>query len=535
MKVKNKFIEGSPILIIGDFPSREDEQANTPLTNEILINTFANTGLSLNNISRANLSQIRPNDNLISSIEDSDEYKRGISSLRSYIEKEHLGIKVILCLGESVLNTICKEYGIQKWRGSVLRLGGIHYISTYSPYQVSRQRSLYPIFTFDIYRAIEISRKGYTAPINDFIIDPSGLDLEEIKSEILSNDIISIDIESSRDSTHILCCGFASSKSKAYCLVNHDYMGMEYSFYNATKTICENESVKKIFHNGLFDVEMLRLNGINVKNWTYDTMVGQHILEPEMEKSLAFLTSLYTDRPYYKEMGKDSDEKTWNSKIDKNSLYVYNCLDCVSTFEIYEKQILELKELKLWDLFLYEMELCEIALHIGSSGMLRDNERCNLIEGYLKEQCRKDQTLLNNIVGKEINVKSPKQLKDTLYTDMKLPTRKAYSGTVTTDENAIVASMAYVKEHISTLRTEDKIMEWSKKLVTLKLILKIRGYRQLLSNYINATFSSDGRIRSSYKVTGTETGRWACSMYVDGTGLNAQTFPREVLTIEDTY
>jgi hypothetical protein len=40
-------------------------------------------------------------------------------------------------------------------------------------------------------------------------------------------------------------------------------------------------------------------------------------------------------------------------------------------------------------------------------------------------------------------------------------------------------------------------------------------------------------MRATYKVAATETGRWACEKYVDGTGVNSQTFPREAIEIPD--
>jgi hypothetical protein len=74
-------------------------------------------------------------------------------------------------------------------------------------------------------------------------------------------------------------------------------------------------------------------------------------------------------------------------------------------------------------------------------------------------------------------------------------------------------------------------MEWMMKLATLKLILRIREQRGMISRYLNAVRGADGRIRSSYKVAATETGRWAANLFVDGTGLNAQTMPRAVIEL----
>jgi hypothetical protein len=41
-------------------------------------------------------------------------------------------------------------------------------------------------------------------------------------------------------------------------------------------------------------------------------------------------------------------------------------------------------------------------------------------------------------------------------------------------------------------------------------------------------------LRSTFKVGGTETWRWAAMKYVDGTGFNAQTLPRDPVEVDDS-
>ena len=45
--------------------------------------------------------------------------------------------------------------------------------------------------------------------------------------------------------------------------------------------------------------------------------------------------------------------------------------------------------------------------------------------------------------------------------------------------------------------------------------------------------SSDGKIHSTVTVAGPETGRFSMSKYVDNTGVNAQTFPRDSIEIPE--
>lgn len=50
--------------------------------------------------------------------------------------------------------------------------------------------------------------------------------------------------------------------------------------------------------------------------------------------------------------------------------------------------------------------------------------------------------------------------------------------------------------------------------------------------YVLSELSEDGRSRSLYK-NGPETGRWAASKFVDGTGYNHMTNPRDPIEVSD--
>ena len=173
-----------------------------------------------------------------------------------------------------------------------------------------------------------------------------------------------------------------------------------------------------------------------------------------------------------------------------------------------------------------------VSRHISQSGMLVDEERRELLGKIIKVDLNKRQLLLNNLCGRVVNVNGKIVLRDVLYNQFKLPVKSARSkaGTkVTTKEDAIVELIAYAKNEMERYKTPEKKFEWTKILGALKLILIMRGLLKLHGSYIKFSISTDGRVRCSYGIAATETGRWNSYKYVDGTGLNAQTFPREKL------
>jgi DNA polymerase I-like protein with 3'-5' exonuclease and polymerase domains len=51
---------------------------------------------------------------------------------------------------------------------------------------------------------------------------------------------------------------------------------------------------KKLFQNGLYDLNFIWNYGIKVNNAGEDTMLLHHALQPESEKGLGFLGSVYS-------------------------------------------------------------------------------------------------------------------------------------------------------------------------------------------------------------------------------------------------
>jgi DNA polymerase I-like protein with 3'-5' exonuclease and polymerase domains len=68
------------------------------------------------------------------------------------------------------------------------------------------------------------------------------------------------------------------------------------------KRYCLSPSAK-VLQNGLYDLHFLwRRYGITVRNPRHDTMLLHHALQPESEKGLGFLGSVYTNEASWKLM-----------------------------------------------------------------------------------------------------------------------------------------------------------------------------------------------------------------------------------------
>jgi len=373
------------------------------------------------------------------------------------------------------------------------------------------------------------------------IIDPRGESLKHWVDKITKSGLASADIEAIKYTTHILCYGFAISPEECICIVNHSH---SYEWQWAIEKILSS-GVKLIYHNGAYDQLITEANGFKIKNFYWDTMVAQHVMQPEMPRTLAYITSVNTREPYYKDETKgDEDAKSWTRKWwdvpgNKEKVWKYNCKDDGCTFENFVVQESEISNgpSGWYPTFLFEMAEIPVGVRISQAGMLRDEDRHRELKGALLYIWADFQSALNNLVGRKINTNSSKQMCELLYDELELKTKrkrdKNGKWVRTADEDALVALVGECKDRYDKVVQKPVKERWLKALVVCKLTMKIRGVRKVLSSYVDVEISDDGRARGFVKITGAETGRWSISKFIDNTGLAFQTIPRDPVELED--
>lgn len=200
-------------------------------------------------------------------------------------------------------------------------------------------------------------------------------------------------------------------------------------------------------------------------------------------------------------------------------LYIYNCLDTCLTFEINEKLTLD-KPAEL--IYNFEFALQAPALEMMLRGLKVDPKvRNDLIIETESKITRVKSILFEFAVavwGKDLNPNSPAQLKDFFYSVMGLPEIKKFDpkkgkSVPTTNREALEKLSAYI--HARPI---------------INCILSLREQIKFLS-VLHKGIDRDGRIRTSYNVAGTETGRWSSSSNAFGSGDNLQNWTDEVRQI----
>ena len=510
----------SNLWIIGEAPGAQEERTGRPFvggSGQILDGILQEVALSRSDCYVDNVIQSRPSRNNFGIYYEDKSRRHPTPGLIA----EHNRIQglisvytpnVVVALGNEALFAITGKKGILNWRGSILDFNGVKVIPSVHPAMIMRQYSYRPVAVLDFIRIKEeMNSPEFPEPYADiFRINPTFESVMDYITKLLpTKKYITFDIETLNN--HIACIGLGFSKEDAICIpffygdTNYWSEDEEIVIVQSLNKLFANPDVKFIAQNAQFDLTFLRDMWGTKVNLYMDTMIAFHVAYPEMKKGLDFLTSIYTNRPYYKSMRVDGG--------DADTLWTYNCIDCVSTYECAMKIAEDMVEFGVFDFYRnYSHPLIEPLMEMQRRGVLIDKPKRKEVKKDLLKEQEQLQGELDEIVGHPLNVNSTKQMKEYLYEELNLP--KKYNKAT----SAVTANAQAIEE----LSKRYASPSFSK-------ILGIRRIRKLISTYINAPLDKDSRIRCSYMLTGTVTGRLSSRASIYGSGTNLQNIPRDPL------
>ena len=144
----------------------------------------------------------------------------------------------------------------------------------------------------------------------------------------------------------------------------------------------------------------------------------------------------------------------------------------------------------LKDHFAFQQSLFFPVLRMMNRGIRIDtSQKAALRDALIKAQFER-QERLDYLAGHPLNPKSPAQLSKFFYNDLGIPGVKNLAGdSLTTNSPA----MALIAERQPILKP------------LCQLIVELRSISVFLSTFIDARLDSDGRMRCSFNIAGTET------------------------------
>lgn len=229
---------------------------------------------------------------------------------------------LVVALGNTAMWALCGRTGIGTLRGTLLPstlLPGTKVLPTYHPAAVLRDASLGVVATSDLIKA---KREGafpeLRRPARRILVAETPEDVEQWNFQ--QGPTLAFDIETIPARRLMSCIGFASTPTEALViplLNRNDPDGSYWSVeaecrvWQKIKAVMESD-YPKVAQNGAYDYLWLEAHSIHVRGWRADTLIGHHALYPELQKSLGFLGSIYTDEVAWKGMrprGQDSGKR----------------------------------------------------------------------------------------------------------------------------------------------------------------------------------------------------------------------------------
>ncbi len=335
-------------------------------------------------------------------------------------------------------------------------------------------------------------------------------EMEKLAANILTFSFVSLDTETTSVdamSAKLVGLSFAMKEGEAYYVPvpqHEEWTGEDFEktlkVVNIFKKVYENDQILKIGQNIKYDMMVLANYDIHLEGKMFDTMIAHYILAPELRHNMDYLAEVYLK---YKTIHIDAligsgKKQRSMSELDPKEVYEYAAEDADVTLKL--KNILEkeLHEKGLYQLFEeVEMPLVPVLARMEMNGARIDEASLAETSKVFTERMETIERDIREVAGQELNISSPRQIGELLFDQLKIDSKpkKTKTGQYVTDEATLLA-----------LKSKHPVVE---------KILDYRGYKKLLSTYIDAlpqlVNPRTGHIHTSYNQAVTATGRLSSS------------------------
>ena len=492
--VNGEDIDDVDIMIIGDAPNAQDHYRNKLFISPsglLLRNTIREVikhlGIESPKIHYTNAVLCRPNDdrapNTGEIIACND---RLIEEIRFYKPK-----KILLC-GATAVTAI---YGVKTKLKDIQSIWqiyeGIPLLATYNPSAIMRTPTLFETFSNDILKVFdeeERTKYDWVAPRN-YVWCETVQDVQDCLYHLIWCDLVSFDLETLLLDAYrgkVIILAFYDGY-KTY-IISHEIFEQVVEAFPQTNYVVHNAGMEFIWMYIRYGISILNMD---------DTLLMYHMIDPRKNvlKNLKTLAKKYLnihdwDKPV---------ENYINGRMDrcpKDVISTYVTYDVETCFELFSIFKQELIDNGCWDAYVNIVKPAIPVVHkMTSHGVRIDADYlAGVEEEYTKEANRLHSELIELSQVKH-NPNSNLQIQKIIYDKFKCPNRNNSTG---------IEELHFIQEQM-----KDNTPEYIYKLV------EYRDAKKFLSTYITGLLDKchpDGRLRSPYKLEGTETGRLSGSL-----------------------
>lgn len=566
MYINKHIVENCDVFVIFDFPSVSEAESGYILSGnakQYVYNALRSQGIAANAVSYYSVLSHPLGNQPIKSlyrttkkdIQLPDTKKYGevffgpamsyaIDALFSAIDDARP--RLIICMSVLALNAFGFEGSLDAWRGSQLKWRQYRLLPMYSPLMMYKKLELKLPFnrdmaraksslqddnyqwdmpTFNMHVCLEEEQALYWLNAVLLRVHVPTVRMHEdgsivIKSDKGSKRKLAVDIEtrlgfitfismawSARD---VLVIPFIDKDGKSYWSSE-----AEFKIVKAIQKILVHENLALVGQNFQYDAQYIaKLWGV-LPHITQDTMCEAHVLFTKGQPlDLAFLASLYCE--WYRYWKDDKGlHKSFDSMDDFMRYTRYSGYDSCYTYEIGDAMDKIHGKVGDPDVIAFQRDMVNIVLKPVLKGIKFDKKQQMMWrDGYAKTIKSYQAWLLwmipqanVNATGESLWFDSPTQLSFLFYKQLGVePVISRKTKAPTTDDDAL--------------------LEIGKREPLLRLVCDVlRAYRslnQFYNLYLMAKESDDGRMRTQYKLAGTDTFRLASSKDAFDNGMNLQ-------------
>ena len=388
-------------------------------------------------------------------------------------------------------------------------------VCTYHPAEVFQIYELTVIMRHDFQKVNRYLTFGWHQKEVKIISQPTLKEAYEHLTRMRDNkSVVIADIETDAN-LRITCIGFSDSEEFSIT-IPLKIPGGRYWSKDEEKTIWVLmaqvlEQCKLVGHNAVhFDHYVLAKYYNILPNFIHDTMFIQWEFTSELPKSLAFVNSLYLDNPYWKFALKQARQ----GKIDYREEFIYNSKDCIVNSQAFVSMIKDIKETpKPFEHYQFNIRVSRAMQYMAIHGMRFNSKIRDMRVLQVKDEAQELEKQLYSITGRPLNVKSPKQMSDWLYRDLRLPPKfkmvKQEDGSREQRETS---------DYLSLLWLAHEFPEKKEVMIAGRL----RKVYKRLSTLESIKPRPNGYVGYSFNTVGTVAGRASCSLPPDDLGIQAQ-------------
>lgn len=235
-------------------------------------------------------------------------------------------------------------------------------------------------------------------------------------------------------------------------------------YFVLLKSLFEDEQIQKIGHNLKFEYSILKQNNISLKGFFFDTLLIEHLLEPNLTHlNLENVISHYfgVEKKTFKDLLQDR-ESILNIPTEHLRNYTYE--DGEFTFRIFESQQKKIKKISsLWKVYNeIDEPLIKVIATTEMNGIRLDQSHFYSLSALLSEKLAENEQEIYSLAGEKFNINSTKKLQEILFEKMSIPpvkkTKSGYSTdnevlTKLADKHMIVDSLLQYRKNNKLLNT----------------------------------------------------------------------------------